>query len=595
VIKSAIKGITSVYILDALGDMVGGLLFGYLFIHFFSLNTIIIVSLLNLIAAFAITDKKVLRVTVIGLAIINAVGLSLTNRIEELSAKLPYKGYNVVSYGHSIYGELVLVERSNLYSIYQNGILGFTAPLEIESEEIVHFPFLEKEKIEKVLILGGSPSHLKEVLKYPIEEVAFVLLDPKVIFVVKGNIDVSPLDDPRVEAFYMDERLFVKRAQKKFDVIIVDMGDPSTMLSNRFYTLEFFKELQRILAPEGVVLTTLSSDPNYLSEAMKELDGTIYKTMKMVFPYIAIVPGEHMFLMASQSSDYLTEDGQVLAERLKERNIETKYVTEHYIPYRFYKERIDYVRGILESFKPRIINTDFRPISYYYDLMVTTSYFGQLLKRVFAFLIKIPFYVVVAIILAVTLLLSLRVRKPVLTIGVLGATGIAFNLILLLAFQVLYGYMYHKIGIIVALFMLGLAIGGAFIGQKADKEPQNTARKLCYIEGCVILYLLAIYGMLRWLEIRSIPVFEIFFPFFAGFMGFFIGAAFPLANNLLLLKGESVERASGLLYGVDLFGACIGSFLLSMLFVPSYGIDKTLIIFLLPNILIFIVLAIRKT
>jgi len=236
VIKSAIKGITSVYILDAIGDMVGGLLFGYLFIHFFSLNTIIIVSFLNLIAAFAITDKGALRVTVIGLAIINAIGLSLTNRIEDFTAKLPYKGYNVVSYKHSIYGELVLVERSNLYSIYQNGILGFTVPLEIESEEIIHFPFLEKDTIEKVLILGGSPSHLKEVLKYPIEEVDFVLLDPKVISVVKEHIDLSSLEDPRVNAFYMDERLFVKRAQKKFDVIIVDMGDPSTTLSNRQHT-----------------------------------------------------------------------------------------------------------------------------------------------------------------------------------------------------------------------------------------------------------------------------------------------------------------------------------------------------------------------
>ena len=105
VIKSAIKGITSVYILDAIGDMSGGLLFAYLFIHFFSLNTIIIVSFLNLIVAFAITEKRILRTTVIGLAIINAIGLAQTNRIEELCTGLPYKGYKVVSYGHSIYGE----------------------------------------------------------------------------------------------------------------------------------------------------------------------------------------------------------------------------------------------------------------------------------------------------------------------------------------------------------------------------------------------------------------------------------------------------------------------------------------------------------
>lgn len=41
-----------------------------------------------------------------------------------------------------------------------------------------------------------------------------------------------------------------------------------------------------------------------------------------------------------------------------------------------------------------------------------------------------------------------------------GFAGITFSIALLFAFQIFYGYLYEKIGILTAAFMLGLALGG---------------------------------------------------------------------------------------------------------------------------------------
>ena len=39
----------------------------------------------------------------------------------------------------------------------------------------------------------------------------------------------------------------------KYDVVIIDLPDPSTAQINRFYTIEFFNELKKILNKGWVV------------------------------------------------------------------------------------------------------------------------------------------------------------------------------------------------------------------------------------------------------------------------------------------------------------------------------------------------------
>ncbi|MCK4352781.1 hypothetical protein KAW65_05165 [candidate division WOR-3 bacterium] len=587
-IKNPVSGVTRVYIVDALGDMTGGFIFAYLLIHLFSLTALFVVGLVNLFIALFVTvtpaHKKWLRLPVLVLAGLSLLGLNSSKQIEGFIIRRAYQGYEIINHKRSLYGSLVLVKRGSLYSVYQSGMLSFTYPTPLIAEEIAHFPFLEVKEPKKVLLLGGGPEPLKEILKYPIQKVEWVKLDQKVVDVCKEKIDLSILNDPRVKISWEDERGFVKRYKPaspspsrfacrsgagRFDLVIINLGNPYNSLLNRFYSLEFFEELKKILNKDGVVALSISSNLNYLSEEFKEYNGTIYKTLKKVFPQIAIVPGENLRLFGTQESNWLTEDPKVLSSRIR---VPTRYVTKYYIPYEFYTPRINFIKGILDKFTPQSLNSDFKPISYYYNVALTASYFSGWFRKAFLGVSKIPFWITLIVILGIVLVLGFIVRPQALGIGALGASGIGAQLCLILGFEVLYGYMYHKIGIITGMFMLGLSIGAISVERKKIK--------LSSIVGGAILYILILGFAIKVGAYCNTPLpgLEFIFYILPIISGSLTGGAWAVANKSLIKQGESAERSSGLLNGIDLFGSCISSFFLAIIFIPIYGLYSSLLL-----------------
>ena len=86
----------------------------------------------------------------------------------------------------------------------------------------------------------------------------------------------------------------------KYDVIILAIGDPFTALINRYYTVEFFKELKQIFNPDGIFSFSVSSSENYLNEANRKFLRTINSTLKEVFVDVKSIPGDqHLFLASS--------------------------------------------------------------------------------------------------------------------------------------------------------------------------------------------------------------------------------------------------------------------------------------------------------
>lgn len=579
-----VQGVSRVYILDAIGSMVGGFIFAYLFVRLFSITTLFAMGFLNLLVAFLlsisktdnrkpITKHRNLYLLLSGFCI---CGLILAKHIEKFTLSRNYPNYEIVSHKRSIYGNLVLIKLGSLYSLYENGILSFTYPVPIDAEEKVHFTMLQVNNPGRILLLGGNPEMVSEILKYPIEEIHWVKLDPKVVAVCSAWIDFSVLHHQKVKMHFQDERKFVRNCRTTFDAVIIDIGEPSTALLNRFYTLEFFKEVAKILNPAGVVAIQISSNPNYLSDEFKEYNGTIYKTLKSVFPYIIFVPGEAMKLFASKAPQYLSDNPDTLSARLM---VPTQYVTKYYLPYEFYSERIDYIRRILDKFNPRVLNTDSRPISYYYDIVLKGAYFSQWFRKIFVSFSKIPTWITLVTITLGFIFIGFITRPAVLSIGIIGATGISSQLLLILSFAILYGYIYHKIGIITGGFMLGVAFGARFTEKRENK--------LSHVVGGVFLYLCILFLVIKgltYLTSYTLQFTELLFYLFPIIAGTLTGAAWTLANKQLIAYGESVERSAGLLNGIDLFGSCIGSFFISVFFIPIYGINFSFLLLALLNL-----------
>ncbi|MEW6609567.1 MAG: hypothetical protein AB1414_19335, partial [bacterium] len=67
-----------------------------------------------------------------------------------------------------------------------------------------------------------------------------------------------------------------------------------------------------------------------------------------------------------------------------------------------------------------------------------------------------------------------------------------------------------------------------------------------------------------------------------------VGAEFPLANKLYLKNFQRIGKTAGLIYGFDLFGACLGGLLSTILFIPILGIFQCCFISGLLNLTSFI-------
>ena len=115
-------------------------------------------------------------------------------------------------------------------------------------------------------------------------------------------------------------------AHPTFDVVIVDVPAPSTSQINRFYTAEFFAEVKRVLAKDGVLSFSLGQYENYVSKELARMLASANATLKLSFRNVLVIPGGRVFFVAS--------DGKLspnIAARLEQRRIPTQFVNRHYL------------------------------------------------------------------------------------------------------------------------------------------------------------------------------------------------------------------------------------------------------------------------
>jgi spermidine synthase len=154
-----------------------------------------------------------------------------------------------------------------------------------------------------------------------------------------------------------------------------------------------------------------------------------------------------------------------------------------------------------------------------------------------------------------------------------GLIEMAVEFVVLLGFQVAYGYVYHYVGILVASFMVGLT-AGAWVSSRWVRRGRATWGRLVAVQGGMCLYPLCLLGFLTVATrtaLASAPLFAALsfsaVAFVAGLVG---GLQFPVAAS----QHSAGERAAGTLYGLDLFGACLGALAVSSILVPTFGLGN---------------------
>ncbi len=607
----------AVYVLEALGSAAGGLVTGFVLVRFLgSMQILAILSFLAMASAFILLllsketparSRLLVLASAMALCDIIAFLCGGWSALDRYLAERQWPGYEFIASQNSIYGNITVLKNGAQFSFFDNGLHLYTVPDKQSSEEAVHFALLEHPAPKSVLLIGGGTGGLVgELLKHPVEKIDYVEFDPLIVKMARRHLPreyIRPLDDRRVSVIPGDGRYFMRKAGRKYDVIIISLGDPYTAQLNRFYTAEFFAEARQALRRGGVLSLGLGSSETYISGDLGAFLRSVYATLKTAFGDVRILPGETAFFLASNTRGLLTYDYRILMDRARLRALDIKYVREYYLVSRLSPEKIAYTENIISAPGPAAVNRDFRPISYYYDIVFWTtrfkdSLFSSALKAVTEKMI----WSAAALMCAIIVLWGLagpRASRPFKTAAMSaiianGFSQMAFQIVVLLSFQILYGYLFYKLGLILTAFMAGIALGGSY-ATRMVRRAANPSGAVLSAQACLVLYPLLLPVIFKKLassgsNIVSWTGANVVFallPLAAGFIGGFL---FPAVNRIRLDPGARLGRVTGLTYGADLAGSCLGALLTGAFLIPIIGIPGTCSVVAMLNGAVLVVL-----
>ena len=599
-------GTSHVYLLEAVGSGVGGVLASLILIRYFrSFEIAALLGLLNFLAAASLMVRsKLRRGVVLGALLASFVFLVFPvgcRWLEEASLARLWHGYHLVASRNSVYGNLAIVETESIRSLFENGLVAFNVPDPPAAEEAVHFALLQHPSPKSLLLVGGGVNgSLSQALQHSsLERVDYVELDPTILGLAREFFakEWAPLrSDPRVRVHSTDGRLFLKTTDLKFDVLILNLPDPQTAQLNRFYTVEFFQEAANRLTSTGVFSFQLKGAEDYISPELGEFLRCIHKTLREVFPEVMAIPGDTIHFFASPRVGSLTVDPGELIARLRARHIATSYVREYYLPYRLAPDRILDLESQLRTQTDTRANHDFAPVAYYFDVALWSTRFNRAYRRVFESMGHLHFGSLVA-----TLGLSLlalaaclrwlpmahyRLRTSAgFCVAAMGFTLIGLEMLLLLAFQAIYGYVYRQLAIIIAGFMVGMALGSWWGLRGTDRSLPGAVeakdlRRLLLLQCLAALSPLLLCSLFQAFALtNNFPVIfvvsQIIFPLLAVLCGMLGGIQFPVASRIFFARSRGKLASPGTLYALDLVGACLGALVLSSYLVPVFGFRQT--------------------
>jgi spermidine synthase len=613
-----------VYVYETIGTIIGGIVTTYLFVPYFNTFQIAAgVAVLNLVVSALVLApywssgllQKILLVIQSALALFGGY-LLVTSQINELhhhSIQRQWKNLNIVHYQNSYYGNICVIENQGQYIFFQDGIAHIITPVPdmIAVEEFVHLPLLAHPAPAKIMIISdGAGGVISEVLKHPpVKTIDYAELDPLLLTLLRKfptPLTESELNDTRVRVQYIDGRLWLKTTAEKYDVIFIGLNEPSNLQTNRFFTYEFFTLVKERLESGGILVLGAPGSLTLSNKELKDLNSCIFHTLKSVFTFVRVIPGDgRNIFLASEAQDILTVDRTHIIERLTQREIATTVLVPWHIENKLHYGWQNWFAQFIRA-SSQEINHDFRPRGLFYSLAHWNALFAPTFGWLFNQFERIHLGMIVAG-LALFLLLYFLARSrstPIfpasiaLSIITTGFAGMIFDLVVIFAFQSIYGYVFSWIGLLVASFMAGAAIGAMRMTTLLERI-QNDLEFFTRIELAIACFAFGLPMLLMalgaFVDSQSAFVFLLLFLLISFACGLLTGAQFPLANKLYLKHATSLTRTAGLLYASDLLGGWVGGIVGAVMLLPILGLAETCVTVGLWKLTSLIVLTTQPT
>ncbi len=553
VLRSKIGEISRGYFWEAVGSGLAGVLFTFLLAT--RLYSIQIAALLSVLALLIPVGMRGRRRGVLSVGILLAVlaMFAAGGKIEHRAAQMELPGYLVRKVANSRYGKIIVAERGGETTLFHNGSIFVTWPNpDFEHvEALSHMTVYASDEPSRVLLIGGGPDVIREVLKHPeVRELIYAQPDPEIVRLM-SDLGLFPNDD-RLRVVFMDAKTFLIRYGGKLGAIVMDIPPPATITLNRYYTAQFWRLVDSRLERGGTVGFTLPWSLSYVPQELEMLNASVLNALRSEFAHAVVMSdGENLFL-ASDSAIHETK----IIRNFEKNPVDAQLFSREYVLYRFSRVPIMEVHAEPDD--------DLKPTTVFYGMTYWSLAFSPSIRKFMLKMTGMRFWHVLIALIVLTAIFAIWTgrrgeRKVRFVVFTTGLTGMAFDVIPLMVFQIKYGYIYETIGLMVALFHVGLAVG-SIISLKLS--TRNAGKWLLFSEIGVILVSVAM------LFLPNQPAGVIFL--IAALGGVTVGWQFPLSVRL---SGEHAGR----LYGLDMAGGALAAITITPFLLPISGFYLTVL------------------
>lgn len=186
-------------------------------------------------------------------------------RISVEKAVLPADGkFPAFEYGYNINVNYDTIEGA--YNNSPEKIAGLSPKQKTATADYYDTPYLALgDKPRSILVLAaGTGNDVAAALRHGATEVDCVEIDPAIAALGKELHPENPYSDPRVHVIVDDARAYIRRTNKKYDLVVFAYLDShsafsamsSLRLDNYVYTQDCFNDVKRLVKPDGAVSVT---------------------------------------------------------------------------------------------------------------------------------------------------------------------------------------------------------------------------------------------------------------------------------------------------------------------------------------------------
>ncbi len=551
----------------------------------------------RLFSSFARLRLPVLISSVVAMALV--VGMGRAPRLDRALTRWNHPF--LAATRDTPYGRLTLDRRAGQLAVFVNNALSYESQ-GTAAEEFAQLAALQVEDLRKVLVLGGGAEGLvDELVKFHPRRIDLVELDAAGfalrLALLGGDTGWSDAADSPVTVVFGDPRRRLRRLGE-YDLVLLGMPQPESGQANRFYTEEFYRECRRHLGAEGVLALRLRSAENLWTPLLTWRNASVVKALKEVFGEVIVLPGTVSVVVAG---DELPPADEV-ARRFEQRRPPARLMSAAYIHYLYGNDRRQQIVRLIEE-SPAPVNTDRRPVGYVSSLLLWLSRFDPslALRKVIGVRMQGTIAVAVFVVLALPLLLlgrsGNRIFPRIALAATAGLSAMVLEGVLVLAYQTARGVLYQDLGLLLSLFMVGLAMGASIADRRAEGEEDaggdvssptiprrfrwnafSMSVSSVLLAGTSILSL-AVAGLL-WLDWTGSLMVSALLLMVTGSL---TGALFAVASRG---RSSQMRRNIGRLYGADLVGGCVGAVLTSLVLAPVLGLAFTVLLLAALNLVL---------